>query len=432
MRSITITGKHREHIINTRIAYLFVTLALLLLPIERVVFPLSLKLIDLVLLLITGVGCLFFLRENHRIQVPLALPAWLILLASLFATITTPFMTDSILAIVQELYLFAWFVILTNILTIFKPSDFDNLIKIWSIIATLEAAASLMGMFQIGPAMFYTSPIKDNILDTGAFNRGFGTFANPNATGAYLVISFFILQATGWPKWVRTILGIFLYAGIYSTGSMGAILSAAIGFIVLLILNIVLNNRRINLLLSGILAIGLAIIMLVVVFFKPVQSLSQFTAVGKENELLALTLGRLTHSVTGRQVLVQDAWQVFERYPFGTGPNTADAHSDYLAFLFDRGLLGFVGWVLMVITTLITPFLKINRQKDGFRLWQILSLWAGFLAISIIAFTHEISHFRQVWVLMAFIYAAYYGFEETDNQLLTVNNLTREEVSRIV
>ncbi len=409
------TGTLYESAIQARIGFWLVILVLFLMPLEQVIFPFSLKLVDTALLLLVGYVILIFFRKNWRMQVPLAFPAWIILVASLLAMIAAPLNTGSILAIVQELYIFVWFITLTNILTIFKLSDFDGLIRFWSVIALIEAVTSLMGMMKVGPPMFYTSPIKDNVLDTGSFNRGFGTFANPNGTGAYLAISFFVLQATGWPKWVRVILGIFMYAGIYSTGSMGALLGTAIGFIALVIMNMILNNRRIIFLLVGVLAVSGAAVIVLTTFFNPVQWLSQLTYVGKENPVLALTLGRLTHSVSGRAILVGGAWQVFEQYPLGTGPNTADAHNDYIAFLFDRGSLGLLGWLGIIIITLITPLWKINQYKDKRRRWQMLALWAGFLDVSILAVTHEISHFRQVWALIAFLYAAYYHFFDFEN-----------------
>jgi hypothetical protein len=395
---------------KNQISFFLVAFVLVLLPLERMSFPLSLKIADFALALLIGYGVYRFFSEKQRIHAPLAFPAWLILAVSLLAVLAAPLNTDSIIAIVQEIYLFVWFILLINTLTTLKPSDFDTLIKIWSIVAILEAITSLMGMMKIGPAIFYTSPIKGNILDTGEFNRGFGTFANPNATGAYLAISFFMLQATRWPKWIRVVLGMFMYAGIYSSGSMGAILGTTIGFGSLIFLNMAVKNQRVIFLLTGALAIGMAALIIVFTFFNPMPSLSQITVASKGNQVLALTLGRLTHSVSGRTDLLGDAEQVFERYPFGMGPNTADVHNDYIAFLFDRGPLGLIGWLLLVITTLITPLWKIGQYKDKFRCWQILALWAGFLAISILALTHEISHFRQVWALMAFIYAAYYLF----------------------
>jgi len=400
-----------------------VILVLFLLPLERIIFPLSLKAVDLILVPLIGLGGLYFFRESRRFQVPLALPTWLIMIASLMATISIPTF-DSLLAIIQEVYLFIWFVALTNILTTFKPSNFDMLITIWSIIAVFEAATSLMGMLKIGPAIFYTSPIKDNTLSTGAFNRGFGTFANPNATAAYLAISFFILQAAIWPKWLRIVFGSFIYMGIYSTGSMGAILSTTIGIITLVIFTSILNNRSRLLLYGG--GVSIVIVFAILMFFLsqskgPFFSLSEITSVGKENQILALTLGRLNHSVSGRVTHYDDAWQAFEKNPLGSGPNISDSHNDYIAYLFDRGLLGFFGWLGLVITTLLTPLSSIKQSQNNFRLKQILALWAGFLVVSIDAFTHEISHFRQVWVLMAFLYAAYYRFASTDNKSINTN-----------
>lgn len=395
----------REYIPKLSFGFLILMAILTFLPLERFIFPLSLKLVDPIFIVLLGYVLLLFIRDRKIIQFPLALSIWIILIASALAIITAPPNINNIIAFIQELYIFAWFVALTNILILFRQIEVEGLLKFWSLVAILEAVTSLMGMFKIGPAMFYTSPIKLNVLDTGVFNRGFGTFANPNSTGAYLAISLFVFLAAGWPVWMRIILGLFLFAGVFSTGSMGAILGTTISFVVLVSFYFAIKKPRRVFLIAGMLGILIAVVVASIIFIYPNNILLQMIANKKANPFLALTLGRLIQSFSSRETLVSGAWQVFENYPLGLGPNVADAHNDYIAFLFDRGPLGLLGWLTLVATTLIAPVKNIFQKKDESRLWQLMALWAGFLAVSILAFTHEISHFRQVWVLLAFLYA---------------------------
>jgi len=403
---------------KSHISFLLVALVLFLLPIERFSFPLSLKVVDFALVLLVAYGMDRFFSEKQRLHVPLAFPAWLILVTSLIATLTGLFSINSIIAMAQEVYLFVWFVVLVNLLIALPPSSFENLIKIWSVVALLEATTALMGMLKIGPAMFYTSPdIGNVVLSTGEFNRGYGTFANPNATGAYLSISFFILLATSWKKWLRAILGLYLMVGILATGSMGAMLFTLIAFAILPIAAAILKNWRISLLWGGLISTAIASIIIVLIIFDPLNSLPPIASAKHLTGLLALSIGRLSHSISARVDIIDTTWPFYANYPFGMGPNTSTLflktlHNDYLAFLFERGPLGLIGWLWVVIATLLLPLRKTNPKQDPAKWRQSLTMWAGFLAGALNGFTHEVSHFRQFWMPMSFLYAAYFILSE--------------------
>jgi O-antigen ligase len=373
--------------------------------------------VDFALVLLIGYGIHRFFSEKQHLHVPLAFPAWLILVTSLIATLAGLFSINSIIAMVQEVYLFVWFVVLVNLLIALPSSSFENLVKIWSVVALLEATTVLMGMLKIGPAMFYTSPETGLVLSTVEFNRGFGTFVNPNAAGAYLSVSFFILLATSWKKWLRAILGLYLLVGIFATGSMGAILFTLIAFVTLPIAYAILKNRRMSLLLGGLLSLAIATLILLLIIFDPLKALPSISSAKELTGFLALTIGRLSHSISARVDIINITWPFYEKYPFGMGPNTSvlflkTLHNDYLAFLFERGPLGLIGWLWVVIATLLLPLRKINPKQDPAKWRQSLTIWAGFLACALNGFTHEVSHFRQFWMPMSFLYAAYYILSE--------------------
>ena len=136
---------------NKQIGFLLVSLVLFLLPIERFSFPLSLKVVDFALIVLIAYGLDSFFRKRQSLHVPLAFPAWLILVASLIATLTGLFSMNSILAMAQEVYLFVWFVVLVNLLIAMPTTSFQNLFKIWSVVALLEATTILMGTLKIWP-----------------------------------------------------------------------------------------------------------------------------------------------------------------------------------------------------------------------------------------------------------------------------------------
>jgi hypothetical protein len=403
---------------KNQIGFLLVALVLFLLPIERFSLPLSMKVVDFALILLVAYGMDRFFREKQHIHVPLAFPAWLILVTSLIATLTGLFNMNSIIAMVQEVYLFVWFVVIVNLLIALPSSSFENLIKIWSVVALLEATTALMGMLKIGPAMFYTSPdIGNVVLSTGEFNRGYGTFANPNATGAYLSVSFFILLATSWKRWIRALLGLYLMAGILATGSMGAMLFTLVALAILPIAAAILKNWRMSLLWGGLILTAVASIVIVLIVFDPLNSLPPIASAKHLTGLLALSIGRIAHSISARVDIINVTWSSYANYPFGMGPNTSvlflkTLHNDYLAFLVERGPLGLIGWLWVVVATLLLPFRKTEIKHDPAKWRHSLIMWAGFLACALNGFTHEVSHFRQFWMPMSFLYAAYFILAE--------------------
>jgi O-antigen ligase len=384
-------------------------LMLCLLPVEFLMFPLNLKVVDFALVLLTSYGLVTAWLTRQRLGFPLLVPMWLCLLASLIATLTGFALLDSVLAIVQEVYLFVWFLALTNILSTFSLVDLDLLMKTWSVVAAAEAAATLMGMLRIGPHLFYTSSFDQRVLSHGSLTRSIGTFVNPNATAAYLSISLFVLLATSWPIWLRSVLGIWVFAGMFATGSMAA-LAATLGSLVILLLLFWAEDRWSTALQGGVLGVGVGLLSAVVsILSLEGLSLSGLSSRGNST-LYDLTVGRFWRSLKSRLVLVEKAQAMYRRYPWGTGPNSsgsyiATLHNDYVAFLFERGPLGALAWVWMVGATLWAPLRAAFQCPDRSRRWRLLALGAGFLACAVNALAHEISHFRQVWVLMAFVFA---------------------------
>jgi O-antigen ligase len=121
---------------------------------------------------------------------------------------------------------------------------------------------------------------------------------------------------------------------------------------------------------------------------------------------LVLTAGRLPSSVMSRVHLVQNGWELYQRFPLGIGPGTCDLHNDYIAFLFERGPLGLIGWLWLVASGLLGSWRTARAQEDLFSRWQVLTFGAAFLSIMVNSLSHEVFHFRQVWMLMAFLFAS--------------------------
>jgi hypothetical protein len=381
---------------------------------ERFLLPAGLKVADAALVLLTLYGLGRAWRTRQRLVFPLLVPMWLILVASLCATLVGMAPLESFMAIVQEIYLFTWFIVLANTLGIVSVSERDRLMKIWSVVALAEATTTMMGMLRIGPSMFYTLPFGEMTIST-TFSRGIGTYANANAAAIYLSVSFFVLLATSWPIWIRCVLGLWIFGGMFATGSIGGLLSTLIGLGVLVMVLSIIQNRRTVILWGAILGMGVGLIAVILPLMSLLSSLLSNVVPGTSDHLLALTVGRSSRSLAGRLEILGYGWQFYRLHPLGTGPNVyfslrGSLHNDYTAFLFERGPLGLVGWLWLVGAALLVP-LQIARQlMDRHQRWQVLALDAGLLACFINAFSHEVSHMRQVWVLMVFLFAACYTY----------------------
>ena len=267
-------------------------LLLCLLPIEHWRFPLNLKPADLVLVLLTLYGLLKAWHTHQRLDFPLLLPMWLILFSSSVATLVGLAQLSSVIAIMQEIYIFVWLVALVNVLKTFPLPDLDRLMKIWSVIACLESVTTLMGMLRVGPSMFYERPTFDYAQVTTEFIRATGTYDNSNAVAAYLSVSFFVLLATSWPTWLRSVLGVWLFAGMFGTGSNGALITTFGGFVLLVGVYPTLQNRRDIKLLIAVIGIGVGIVAGVLFTLGLLSSLLSGFGLDTGAPLLFQTLGR--------------------------------------------------------------------------------------------------------------------------------------------
>jgi len=411
LRLVTPYNETRESEGRDQIGFWLSILALCLLPIERLMLPFGLRVADFVLMLLTLYGLGKAWRTRQRLEFPLLLSMWLILLSSSVATLVGFVHPDSIIAIVQEIYLFVWFIALVNVLKTFSLSDLDRLIKIWSMVACAEAVTMLMGTLRIGPSMFYTLPYRDLTLREGLV-RAVGTHVNPNAAAVYLSVSFFVVLATSWPIWLRSGLAVWLFAGMFGTGSNGALVTTLGGLAVLVVVHSIAKSRREILLWGAVICMGVGLVAIALLVLAP--ALLSGLGFDMGGQLLFNTLGRFSHSLTARLDLVSWAWKTYSRHPWGTGPNSfaalqASLHNDYVAFWFERGPVGAIGWLWMVGATLLTSLRVANQLINKHQRWQVLALGAGFLACAVNAFSHEVSHMRQVWMLMVFLFALSYA-----------------------
>ena len=402
----------RFHPTNTRnrsrlsFSGIAIVLAIILLPYERLVGPASLRPVDgifVILSVYTAVSCW---RNHQRLVFPLLIPMWLIIMSSLVAAVLGFAYFTNLIAIVQEIYLWVVLIVITNLLLRHSPAERDLFFKIWVAVSCVIALTTLMGMLHIGPSMFYEIPMRDRYQFDG-FDRGVGTYVNPNAAAAYLSTSFFIAIGAPIPRPIRVVACCWIFMGMFGTGSNGAMGTTLIALVLLVGLYLVVRNRR------AALGLALAATGVTAVFTLLLERLPAILSLSgtANSSLLGSSVRRVGRAMMLRIQLWTIGWREFQKRPWGFGPNSASKlqaslHSDYLAFLFERGPIGFLGWVLLLLEPLFYVARAVRHpQADNAHQWQLLALGAGFVANAMNAAVHELSHTRPLWLLMALIFA---------------------------
>jgi O-antigen ligase len=84
-------------------------------------------------------------------------------------------------------------------------------------------------------------------------------------------------------------------------------------------------------------------------------------------------------------------------------PKKHALHNDWLSFLVERGVIGFLGMVLLIgtITKMLFQTLRTESSKRE-SLW-ITALFGMLIFTLSFSFTHEVLHFRHVWCLFVLI-----------------------------
>jgi O-antigen ligase len=418
--------RSRSRIELARISFWILVMLLLLLPVERVAWPMGAVPADVALAAIIALFWPVAWARHRRVAFPLLLPMWLIFVASSLATLFSPVPTTGMQTMIQEAYIYLGFVSAANLLAWLDEENMHRLNKIWIIIACIEGVLTVMGALKIGPSFLYQSPIPGKRhYEFEGIQRAFATFANPNAAGGYLMTAFFVFMATPWPchPLLRLAVGGWLFLGIYATGSNGALGGTLVG-LAFYFLHWVLtqeDRQAVRLWIALGTLMAAVVIAPLLVGFSYSSLLSPSVA---KSDLLATTVARVGSGVERRTGLLGIGWEFFSHNPLGVGPAGVPAifgvglHNDYMAFLAERGVLGLIG-LLLLITLTMACVLASARLADGDRARQLqaIALGGGFVAYYADAMAHEVFHTRSLWFLMAMIFAHYYVLRQRVGQV---------------
>lgn len=325
---------------------------------------------------------LVVLIYGSRVRMQLVPAALAILAGSFVSMVNGRAIGVNLLTLAQEVYLFLLFITLVNILR--DPKDMTILVVAWLATAVVQSGVVF---WQLG-------------IDLAA--RVTGTFENPNMTGSYLGISSLLAfhpSLRGKPL-TRMVLFLIVVLAMLGTKSMSGILSLTTGILFIIAAYTFYGGQkqRVRVAFSA-----LALFLIGLAALPQALAMKNF-------------LDRLPRSSSGRMQTWKVGMSHFVDNPLGLGVGPGgfvevgivtggqwgvgkrmSLHSDYLAYLVERGVIGFVG-LLVLFVSLAAMLVKgmIACKTSEERLWMF-ALSAMFLFTCVDAFSHEMMHYRHVW-----------------------------------
>jgi hypothetical protein len=350
------------------------------------------------LLFLAGYWAVLFARQE-TIRLPLLGPFLLIMVGSAFGLWAAVDRGLAFLTVVQEVYLYAWFVTLAHFLA--RYCRLDQVVVLWVAVASLVAVGTLADA-HLG--------LLGGQLAGG--QRALGTFENPNMYGSYLVVAFFVACAGAAAG--RRVLWLalpILFAGIRATASNGALLGF-LGGVAALVLALPMSR---TVLWAGVALIVVALTIAVFAVWREPLTRVATEAFARERGAVG---GAALKGYGERLPLWLDALDQIRAAPAGVGPGNFNvrggrnsrthlsAHNEYLGMLTERGPLGLLGWCGIVLGILGLVRRLGGEAARGVPTLAVVPLYGFAGAIVTHAFVIELSHFRHVWLAFALLAAA--------------------------
>jgi O-antigen ligase len=233
--------------------------------------------------------------------------------------------------------------------------------------------------------------------------RAKGLFQDSNVYGPFLIpAALILLQETIEPRLLhigrswKLLMFLVLSAGVLLSFSRGAWINMALGVAVLLAVFLLRRGgaRR-----------ALAVIAVLLVAGG---GLTLVVAAGGSLEFLESRTGVQAYDAE-RFGAQRTGTELAERYPFGIGPGQFEevsavaTHSAYVRVLAEQGVLGFFGFLALLLATLLFALRNavLGYSTFGIGSAALLASWAGLMVNSLAVDT---LHWRHLWLIAALIW----------------------------
>jgi O-Antigen ligase len=398
-----------------RAAMLTLTAALIFQPILHPSGPGNSSPVDILTLASIVTAAIWATSSQVRMRAPYFLPVAIWVGAGAASALAGTVPGLSLLALGQDVLLFAWCTTIVNVLGTARAMRLGLAAWSWSgIFWAALVAASWLG---------HITPLEG--LHAAEGNRVLFTFGDPNYASTYWDATIFVVYASRTPasRWIRIPGYALLVWVLVLTESNGGVLALAIGVAFLLLVRAYRKRGW-----AGSVATVLAIALAVGGFFTafPLSSIRQWAA-SSNQPILVNSIGRSAQSSAERSLLITEIGQLYEQSDgvIGLGPASTkpvltqrlypyanEAHDDYLAALEERGAIGLLGWLLLVGTAAWWTVPVMTRRLSAGYAAAVpapAGMVAALLALSTNSFYEEIQHFRFLWALLGI--AAVLGYD---------------------
>ena len=393
-----------------RLTIVAISVAVAALPLLRPSGPGNTGMVDLALVGALLVAGMWASIRSHILRLPYALPVGLTVLAGALATANlegaaaTDGVSTSLLALVQDVFVFAWAAAVTTLGQDRKM--LDVLCRAWAFILIVGEIAGQNWLTGINA--------RDGI-------RASLTLGDPNLAADYFIVALLVMRAAQRPRrtvrrWLACALVVTAIVLTLSNGGMLAlVLATACGALFRI-------ARRRGLFVA--VAVGVALALAGIGATRVIDVHGWVTRVEASSPFVRDSLGRESESGGSRSTLIKEASAVWLRGDsvLGLGPGNTEAtlrdrqaayvkeaHNDYVAALLERGVLGATALVLLAATLAVRArrISVAGGIAPEFR--EVVPrpelLAAAVIAVAFSALFYEVLHFRHVWALFGLVAA---------------------------
>ena len=416
----------------SRLIVIWVTGTILFLPIKIVNLPSNFELVDIwnimgmpILLVVYGMG------RGQRINLTYMIPMWLVMTSSLLSTFASPSISNSLIVVLKEIYLFTWFMAVTVFLSVLNARELRFVLHVWAWVVVLHGLL-IIAQFLSPELWRLTNSLGGNSARLVDY-RASGLFicdaaGCANKAAYFQLVGFVPLLLSGFSKQRTGIFGVLLLVSILTTGSMGSTLSFFVGLIAS-IFTIALFKKAFSVVIKYFLQFVLAVSLL-----GGALSIAITQNPAYLDHFQKIIVGRFDKSSSGRFDLWQRGLTVLlehRAYLWGVGPENFrvvdpaqtdnQLHNDFLAFMVERGLIGVLGLVLFPIIALRRTFslLQSSKKASGQVQFELVVFVGIVMATMFESLTHQLFRTRELWLILALQEAVYFAITTSKIETLT-------------
>lgn len=381
-----------------------------LLPLLQPGGPANSAPVDLLIGIALAAAVFWAVSSGQTWRFPYAFPMLLILTGGAIGAMAGTVPIAGATALAQDVVLLAWCWAVVNVCR--SADNLKILVRTWAYSSLAWAGLLFVGLATSTSALTGRTPTFGS--------RTMLTFGDPNVAANYLVISIMIIWATQCPRRRAPRLAGYalLLAALATTGSNGGIVGIIVAVTVAAVLGVYVRAGTV----PAVTMLCFLVLGGYLVATNIHLSRVQETAQASRYAFLRDGIGREESSVASRGSILHESIKLYQGGGlFGAGPGSTkprlqaeeaplvkEAHDDYLAALNERGVLGLVGFVLLLggIALRALSLVKTPPARGVPAVVVRPNALVGAVAATMVAMAVvELLHVRHVWTLFAFVAA---------------------------